>query len=57
MLTFSAELKEVKQSKSASTDNVYSLKFLTHNPMILHLGKLPCDTLFKVTVDIENANR
>lgn len=47
-----AELKETKQTKRVSLDNVYSLKFETDNPLVMDLGKLPSDTMFKVTIEI-----
>ena len=52
-MTFLAELKETKQYKAASADNLYSLRLVTDNPTVMDLGKLPSDTLFKVTVEID----
>lgn len=52
-IVFLAELKETKQTKSASLDNVYSLKFVTDESAIMDLGKLPSDIVFKVSVEIE----
>ena len=51
-MDFLAELKQTKQSKKGM-DNIYSIAFETDNPLILDLGKLPSDTLFKVTVDLD----
>lgn len=48
-----AELRETKQSKRVSLDNVYTLKFETDNPLVMDLGKLPSDTVFIVTIDIK----
>ena len=53
MITFEAEIKETKQSKSVSLDNVYSLRLVTDNSIILDLGKLPPDKTVKVTVDYD----
>jgi len=50
---FLAELKETKQYKAASLDNVYSLKFITDDNEVIDLAKMPSDTTFKVTVDEE----
>lgn len=50
-MTITAELKETKQSK-AGLDNIYRVVFITDNPMVMDLGKLEADTLFKVDIDI-----
>ena len=52
-MTFLAELKETKQYKAASSDNLYSLRLVTDNPMVMDLGKLPSDTVFEITVTIQ----
>ena len=49
-MKFYAELKQVRQKKAQSLDNVYEILFVTDNCDILDLGKLPPDTLFKVVV-------
>ena len=49
-MQFLAELKETRQSKRASLDNVYSVRFETDDPSVLDLAKLPSDTLFNVSV-------
>lgn len=51
-MQITAELKETKQSKRVSMDNVYTLKFETDNPLVMDLGKLPPDTVFTLTIDI-----
>jgi len=51
-MEFLAELKTISQTKK-SLDNIYNVKFETDNPMVLDLGKLPADTLFKVKVEID----
>ena len=51
-MTFDAELRSVKQTKRVSQDNVYTITFETDNPLLLDLGKLPSDTLFTLTVEI-----
>lgn len=48
-MEFIAELVETKQTKKA-LDNVYRVSFVTDNPLVMDLGKLPSDTVF--TVDI-----
>jgi hypothetical protein len=57
MLSFIAEIKEVKQQKLVSLDNQYSIKLLTDDSKILDLGKLPPDTLVKVNIDIYDEGR
>lgn len=52
-MEITAELRETKQTKKVSLDNVYSLRFETDDPRVMDLGKLPPDTIFKVTVEIE----
>jgi hypothetical protein len=51
-MEFKAELVKVAQRKK-SLDNVYQISFETDNPLILDLGKLPADTIFRVDVDLE----
>lgn len=51
-MNFNAEIKRTSQRKSASLDNVYQLVLETDNPLILDLGKLPADTLFKITIEV-----
>jgi hypothetical protein len=48
-MDFTAELVETKQSKKA-LDNVYRVSFVTDNPMVMDLGKMPSDTAFEVSV-------
>jgi hypothetical protein len=50
-MTFDAEIRETKQYKSG-LDNLYSLKVVTDNPLILDLGKLPSDATITVTVEL-----
>ena len=52
-MDFIAEIKEVKQRKTSSLDNEYSIKMVTDDSSILELGKLPSDSLIKVTVVAE----
>ena len=52
-MEFEAELKRTSQRKAASLDNVYQVVLETDNPMVLDLGKLPSDTTFIVTIQIE----
>lgn len=53
-MDFKAEVIRTSQRKLVSGDNQYEIVFRTNNPMILDLGKLKSDTLFKVSVDIED---
>jgi hypothetical protein len=52
-MEFLAELKQTKQTKSTSQDNVYSLTFATDDCRIMDIGKLPSDTLFVVKVEVD----
>lgn len=54
LMDFKAEVIRTSQRKLVSGDNQYEIVFRTNNPMILDLGKLKSDTLFKVSVDIED---
>lgn len=56
MITFLCELKSVSQTKKVSLDNEYMIKFVTDDSEVLDLGKLPSDTLFKVSVEVSNEN-
>jgi len=51
-MEFQAELKKTSQTKK-SLDNIYQVVFETNNPLVLDLGKLDPETLFKVKVDID----
>ena len=51
-MNFNAEIKKTSQRKAASLDNVYQLVLETDNPLILDLGNLSADTLFKVTIEV-----
>lgn len=51
-MEFKAELKKTSQTKK-SLDNVYQVVFETSNPMVMDLGKLKPDTIFKLTVEID----
>lgn len=53
-LIFSAEIKRTSQRKAASLDNIYQIVLETDNPELLDLGKLPSDTLVKVTIEVQN---
>ena len=49
--SFIGEIKETKQTKAVSLDNVYSIKFVTDDPIVMDLGKEPSDKVFKVTIE------
>lgn len=51
-LQFVAEIKRTLQRKMASLDNIYQIVLETDDPNILDLGKLPPDTIVKVTVEL-----
>lgn len=51
---FNAEIKRTSQRKAASLDNVYETTLATENPSLMELGKLPSDTLVKVTIEVLN---
>lgn len=55
-MDFSAEIIRTSQRELASNDNQYELVLRTENPLILDLGKLPSDTLFKVSINL-NSNK
>ena len=50
ILKFEAEIKEVKQLKTVSMDNVYSVRFITDDSGVMDLGKLPADSTVMVEV-------
>ena len=52
-IEFVAEIKETKQVKSVSLDNVFSIKFVTDDSSVLDLGKLSPDRTVKVIVEYE----
>lgn len=52
-MKITAELKSTKQTKSVSQDNVYTLIFVTENPMVMDLGKLSSNTLFTLDIGIK----
>lgn len=56
-MQFSAELKETKQVKHVSLDNVYTIKLVTEDSSVMDLGKLPADTLFTVTIGYPNGRK
>lgn len=51
---FKCEIKRTSQRKAASLDNVYQIVLETDDEKILDLGKLPADTLVKVTIEVDN---
>lgn len=53
-MNFEAEIIRTSQRKLASNDNQYEIVFRTDNPLIMDLGKLPSDKVFKISVDIDN---
>lgn len=53
-MEFIAELKKTTQRKAASLDNIFQLVLETDNSSVMDLGKLPADTLFKVSIEVTN---
>lgn len=53
IISFLAEIVETKQRKSVSNDNVYSLLLRTDDVRTIDLGKLPPDTIVKVTISLD----
>jgi len=53
-MEFNAEIIRTSQRKLASNDNQYELVLRTDNPLILDLGKLPSDNIFKISVTLYN---
>jgi len=49
-MEFEAEIKEVKQLKTVSLDNVYSVRLITDNPDIMDLGKLSPESTVVVVI-------
>lgn len=49
-MKFIGEIIEIKQRKTASLDNEYTIRLRTDDKMILSLGAIPADEL--VTVEI-----
>jgi len=57
ILKFEAEIKEVKQLKTVSMDNVYSVRFITDDSGVMDLGKLPADgTVFVQVITAQDKN-
>ncbi len=52
-MIFLAEIKEIKQTKSASLDNVYSIRLVTDNKEIMKLSDIPPDSLVVVEINKE----
>lgn len=53
-VSFTAEVKEVKSSKTASLDMVYRLVLISDDPTVNSLGLLSADSLVNVTVEVVN---
>lgn len=51
MSTFLAEIKQVNSCKSPSLDIIYKLVLESDDPTVIDLGKLPADTLVRVTLE------
>jgi len=55
-MDFTAEIVRTSQRKLISNDNQYELVLRTNNPMIMDLGKLPSDSVFKISINLYNNN-
>lgn len=53
-MVFTAEIKQVQARKTVSNDMVYKLVIETDNVQIMDLGKLPSDTLFDISVNLND---
>lgn len=56
-IQFFAEVREVKSKKLITNDIEYTVKLNTDSEFALDLGKLPADTLLKVTIEPSNDTR
>lgn len=52
-MEFIAELKQTKQRKAASLDNIYQIVLETDNAEVMDLGKLPADTAFLIKIEVQ----
>ena len=50
IISFIAEIKEVKSKKTASMDIEYSIRLTTDNPTTLSLGEIPADQTVTVSI-------
>lgn len=50
-MKFKAEIKEIKQRKTASLDNEYSIKLVTDDKNIMVLSNIESDKVVEVTVE------
>lgn len=53
-MKFIAEIKEIKQRKTVSMDNEYSIKLVTDNKDLMTLSSIPSDST--VVVEIKQTN-
>ena len=49
-------ITELKQKRTASQDNEFSLKMITEDNQIMALSAYPSDTVFEVTIVPEKEN-
>lgn len=52
MSKFLAEIKQVQSRKTPSLDLIYKIVLESDDPTLIDLGKLPADTMVKVTIEI-----
>ena len=53
-MKFIAEIVEIKQTKSASLDNVYTLKLRTDDKLIMALSAIPSDSVVQVEISSDD---
>jgi hypothetical protein len=49
-MKFNMEIKEIKQKKSASLDNVYSITLVTDDRGLMDLSNIPSDEVVEVII-------
>lgn len=54
-MKFQAEIKEIKQKKTASLDNEYSIRLVTDDRTLMELSRIPADEV--VSVEIKEVNQ
>lgn len=54
-MEFTAIIRKVSAKHTVVNDKVVELVLQTENPMVLDLGKIPAETLYRITVEIDEA--
>lgn len=50
-MEFIAEIKEIKQKKTASLDNEYSIRLVTEDNKLMTLSAIPSDCTVRVIIE------